>query len=65
MIGEFSFFLGLQVQQSKDEIFLSQSKYCKEILKKFEIEQCKEASTPMSTSCYMDANADGIVVDQS
>jgi len=46
MIGELSFFLGLQVKQSKDGIFLCQSKYCKEILKKFEIESCKEASTP-------------------
>ena len=41
MMGELSFFLGLQVQQSKDDIFLSQSKYCKEILKKFEMVQCK------------------------
>ena len=38
MTGELSFFLGLQVKQSKDDIFLCQSKYCKEILKKFEIE---------------------------
>ena len=52
MMGELSFFLGLQVKQSKDGIFLSQTKYCKEILKKFEMENCKEASTPMSTSCY-------------
>jgi len=41
MMGELSFFLGLQVEQSKDGIFLHQSKYCKEILKKFEMESCK------------------------
>jgi len=35
VMGELSFFLGLQVKQTKDEIFLWQSKYCKEILKIF------------------------------
>jgi len=65
MMGELSFFLGLQVKQTKDEIFLCQSKYCKEILKKFEMESCKEASTPMPSSCYMDANAAGKGVDQT
>ena len=40
MMGEFFFFLGLQVKQSKHGIFLCQSKYCKEILKKFEMESC-------------------------
>ena len=59
MMGELSFFLGLLVKQTKDEIFLCQSKYCKEILKKFEMESCKEASTPMPSSCYMDADAAG------
>ncbi|XP_068466307.1 uncharacterized mitochondrial protein AtMg00810-like [Phaseolus vulgaris] len=36
MMGELSFFLGLQVKQLKNGIFLSQAKYCKEILKKFQ-----------------------------
>ena len=65
MMGELSFFLGLQVKQTKDEIFLCESKYCKEILKKFEMESCKEASTPMPSSCYMDADAAGKGVDQT
>jgi len=49
---------------TKDGIFLCQSKYCKEILKKFEMESCKEASTPMPSSCYMDVDAAGKNVDQ-
>jgi len=65
MMVELSFFLGLQVKQSKDGIFLSQSKYCKEILKKFEMESCKEVSTPMPSSCYMDADVAGKEVDQT
>jgi len=64
MVGELSFFLGLQVKQTKDGIFLCQSKYWKEILKKFEMKSCKEASTPMSSSCYMDVDAAGKNVDQ-
>jgi len=35
------------------------------IAKKFEMESCKEASTPMPSSCYMDANAAGKGVDQT
>jgi len=65
MMGELSFFLGLQVKQSEDGIFLSQSKNCKEILKKFEMESCKEASTPMPSSCYMDVDVAGKEVDQT
>jgi len=65
MMGELSFFLGLQVRQTKDGIFLCQSKYCKEILKKFEMESWKEASTPMPSSCYMDADSAGKSVDQT
>jgi len=65
MMGELSYFLGLQVKQTKDGIFLCQSKYSKEILKKFEMESCKEASTPMPSSCYMDDDTAGKSVDQT
>jgi len=64
-MGELSFFLGLQVKKSKDDIFLSQTKYCKDIFKKFEIQNYKEASTPMSTSYYMDVDLAGTTVDQT
>ncbi|GJV82747.1 uncharacterized mitochondrial protein-like protein [Tanacetum coccineum] len=46
-MGELSFFLGLQVQQKSDGIFISQDKYVAEILKKFEFATVKTASTPM------------------
>jgi len=65
MIGELSFFLGLQIKQSKEGIFLCQSKYCNDILKKFEIESYKDATTPMSTNCYISADEVGTVVDQT
>ncbi|GKB65930.1 hypothetical protein Tco_0927342 [Tanacetum coccineum] len=46
-MGELTFFLGLQVQQRKDGIYISQDKYVVEILKKFRFTEVKTASTPM------------------
>nr|GEV55634.1 hypothetical protein [Tanacetum cinerariifolium] len=48
-IGELTFFLGLQVKQRKDGIFLSQDKYVSDISKKFGFSSVKLASTPMET----------------
>ncbi|GJY67172.1 putative ribonuclease H-like domain-containing protein [Tanacetum coccineum] len=46
---EFTFFLGLQVKQKEDGIFISQDKYVAEILKKFDFYSVKTASTPIET----------------
>ncbi|GJZ92193.1 putative ribonuclease H-like domain-containing protein [Tanacetum coccineum] len=46
-MGELTFFLGLQVQQKKDGIFISQDKYLADILKKFDFATVKIVSTPM------------------
>ncbi|GJV57584.1 ribonuclease H-like domain-containing protein [Tanacetum coccineum] len=48
-IGELTFFLGLQVKQKEDGIFISQDKYVAEILKKFDFVNVKTASTPIKT----------------
>ncbi|GJR53642.1 putative ribonuclease H-like domain-containing protein [Tanacetum coccineum] len=48
-MGELTFFLGLQVKQKEDGIFISQDKYVIEILKKFDFTDVKTASTPMET----------------
>ncbi|GJT79475.1 putative ribonuclease H-like domain-containing protein [Tanacetum coccineum] len=48
-IGELTFFLGLQVKQKEDGIFISQDKYVAEILKKFDFVSVKTASTPIET----------------
>ena len=65
MMGELNYFLGLQVKQLKDGIFLSQVKYCKDLLKKFEMDKCKPISTPFSTSCQLDHDEAGIFVDET
>nr|GEX41469.1 putative ribonuclease H-like domain-containing protein [Tanacetum cinerariifolium] len=46
---ELTFFLGLQVKQKKDRIFISQDKYVAEILRKFGLNERKSASTPIDT----------------
>ncbi|GJV80672.1 retrovirus-related pol polyprotein from transposon TNT 1-94 [Tanacetum coccineum] len=49
MMGELNFFLGLQIKQMEDGIFFNQSKYIKEMLKKFGLEDSKLMKTPMSS----------------
>ncbi|GKC23983.1 copia protein, partial [Tanacetum coccineum] len=56
-MGELTFFLGLQVEQRKDGIFLSQDKYVYDILKKFGFTTVKTASTPVETHKYLSTNA--------
>ncbi|GJZ76289.1 putative ribonuclease H-like domain-containing protein [Tanacetum coccineum] len=48
-MGELTFFLGLQVKQKEDGIFISQDKYVADILRKFGFTDVKTASTPMDT----------------
>ncbi|GKB32440.1 putative ribonuclease H-like domain-containing protein [Tanacetum coccineum] len=63
-MGELAFFLGLQVTQKDDGIFISQDKYVDEILKKFSFSTVKTASTPMETSkpLLKDAEAEDVDV---
>ena len=53
MLGELTFFLGLQFYQSSKWIFISQTKYIKDMLKKFKTEDSKPISTPMITGCKL------------
>ncbi|GJS12590.1 putative ribonuclease H-like domain-containing protein [Tanacetum coccineum] len=62
-VGELTFFWGLQVQQKKDGILISQDKYVGEILKKFGFTEVKTASTPMETQKPLLKDEDGEEVD--
>ncbi|GJR25881.1 putative ribonuclease H-like domain-containing protein [Tanacetum coccineum] len=63
-MGELTFFLGLQVQQKEDGIFISQDKYVAEILKKFNYSDVKSASTPVDLEkpLVKDGDADDVDV---
>ena len=55
LMGELKFFLGLQVDQRLDGIFIFQSKYLKELLKKYNMEDSASARTPSSTAVKLGA----------
>ncbi|KAI3702067.1 hypothetical protein L6452_27705 [Arctium lappa] len=62
-MGDLTFFLGHQVKQQKDGIFISQSKYVKNILDKYGLSDSKPASTPMETHKQITAALEGEDVD--
>lgn len=63
LLGELTYFLGLQIQQ-KGGIFLSQTKYLKQILKKYGMEDAKPVCTPMVTGCSLSENHELATVHQ-
>ncbi len=62
LLGELTYFLGLQVQQNKDGIFLSQTKYLNQILKKYGMEDSKPVCTPMVIGCSLSSNDESVAV---
>ncbi|GJT01088.1 putative ribonuclease H-like domain-containing protein [Tanacetum coccineum] len=62
-LGQLTFFLGLQVKQKEDGIFISQDKYVGEILKKFGFFSIRTANTPMETNKALTKDKDGEDVD--
>ncbi|GJZ08417.1 retrovirus-related pol polyprotein from transposon TNT 1-94 [Tanacetum coccineum] len=63
MMGKMSFFLGLQISQSPRGIFLNQSKYASEILKKYSMETVDLVDTPMVEKSKLDEDPQGEAVD--
>jgi hypothetical protein len=64
MLGEITFFLGIQVKQTKEGIFIHQAKYMKDLMKKFNMAKLKPVSTPMSMAAALDLDENGKVIDQ-
>ncbi|GLJ58266.1 hypothetical protein SUGI_1428590 [Cryptomeria japonica] len=64
LVGEIKFFINLQIQQMKSGIFITQSKYVKEVLKTFRMSECKLVGTPMVTSCKLSKEDDVATVDE-
>jgi hypothetical protein len=53
LLGELSSFMGLYIHQRNQGIFISQTKYIREIIKRFRMEDCKPVTTPMQTGCKL------------
>jgi hypothetical protein len=64
MMGDLTFFLGIQVKQTKQGTFVYQAKYTKDLMKKFNMEEPKPVSTPMSSAASLGLDEDGEDVDQ-
>jgi len=64
MMEELKFLLGIQINQCKDGVYVHQSKYTKELLKKFKLEECKEMNTPMHPTCTLSKEDQGSKIDQ-
>nr|GEV39901.1 retrovirus-related Pol polyprotein from transposon TNT 1-94 [Tanacetum cinerariifolium] len=63
MMGEMTFFLGLQVNQSPCGIFINQSNYVLEILKKYGMETCDLVANPIEIKDKLDLDQNGTLVD--
>jgi hypothetical protein len=59
MMGELTFFLGIQVKQMKQGTFIHQAKYTKNLMKKFNMTELKSVSTPMSSTASLGPDEDG------
>nr|GEX57965.1 hypothetical protein [Tanacetum cinerariifolium] len=65
IMGKISFFLGLQISQSPRGIFINQSRYALESLKKYGFESCDPVDTPMVEKSNLDEDKEGKAVDLS
>jgi hypothetical protein len=64
MMGELTFFLGIQVKQIKQGTFMHQAKYTNYLMKKFNTAELKPVSTPMSSVASLGPDEDAEGVDQ-
>ncbi|RDY04457.1 Copia protein, partial [Mucuna pruriens] len=65
IMEELKFFLGLQIKEAEDGIYIHQTKYVKELLKKFNLEDCKTMSTPIHPTSILSLDEMNKKVDQT
>jgi hypothetical protein len=63
MMGELTFFLGIQMKQMKEGIIIHQAKYTKDLKKGFNMAELKPVSTLMSTATALDPDENDEVID--
>ncbi|KAJ9547054.1 hypothetical protein OSB04_019597 [Centaurea solstitialis] len=63
MMGELTYFLGLQIKQSEKGIFINQGKYVLDMLKKFDLTSCTPMKTPMAPPLSLDKDSNGKPID--
>jgi hypothetical protein len=63
MMGELTFFLGIQMKQTKQGTFVHQAKYTKDLINKFNMVELKLVSTLMITATSLGLDEDGETID--
>ena len=63
MVGELTYFLGLQVKQTDSEIYINQAKYTRNLVKRFELDNAAHARTPMAANTKLTNVPSGESVD--
>ncbi|KAI3493174.1 hypothetical protein L1887_42164 [Cichorium endivia] len=58
MMGKINFFLGLQIKQSKEGIFINQQKYTKSLLERFGMTNCSKAKVPLPAGTRLNPSLD-------
>ena len=64
-LGLMKYFLGMEVYQDKDEIFICQEKYAKDMFKKFDMANCKPLSTPIVHGVTLCRDDGAKIVDET
>jgi hypothetical protein len=64
IMGELTFFLGIQVKKMKQGTFIHQAKYTKNLMKKFNMAELKPLLTLLSTAIALDLDENGEAMDQ-
>ena len=65
LVGELSYFIGLQIRQLNDGNFITQAKYAKNLVKKFGLENAKHCETPMNTTLKSSRDTSGKSMEQT
>jgi hypothetical protein len=64
IMGVLTFFFGFQIKQAKEGIFISQTKYTRDTLKKFGMDKANPIKTPMGSNGHLDLDLGGTLVPQ-
>uniref|UniRef100_I1Q6N2 Reverse transcriptase Ty1/copia-type domain-containing protein n=1 Tax=Oryza glaberrima TaxID=4538 RepID=I1Q6N2_ORYGL len=59
MMGELSYFFVLQIKQTPQGTYVHQTKYTKDLLRRFKMENCKPISTPIGSTVVLDPDENG------
>ncbi|KAH9697055.1 hypothetical protein KPL71_023445 [Citrus sinensis] len=62
-IGLMAYYLGIEVKQKEEGIFISQESYAKEIFKRFKMNDCKPISTPVECRVKLSKHDEGEDID--